>query len=384
MKTMVWRCGRGARREIGPRSRAFAIAVLLAALSAGQALAQQRTITGRVTDAANGQPLIGAEVALALGGGAVAAEGRSGVATFTSGDGAFTIEVPAGEVTLTIRMLGYKQVDVAVPANQNSVDIELETDPLRLDEIVVTGQATGVQRRNLANAVATVSADEINIVPTASIEGQLYGKVAGADIQSNSGAPGGGNQISMRGVNTILGNSTPLYVVDGVVVSDATIQSGVNSVTGSGGGIANMQDNGVNRIADLNPADIANIEILKGASAAAIYGSQANNGVILITTKSGQPGETQFNLSQRFGLSTLAKKIGTRTFTEAEAVDVFGPSAADVFTGDTYDLEEQLAGDAAPAWETSLSISGGSDRTRYYVSGLAHNEEGIITGTFYD
>src|SRR5262245_36391787 len=199
---------------------------------------------------------------------------------------------------------------VAVSADQSTVQIALEADALRLEEVVVTGQATGVQRRNLANAVASVKAEQLNIAPASSVETLLAAKIAGADIQSNSGAPGGGNQINLRGVTSIIGNSTPLYVVDGVIVSDVTVPSGANSVTGAGGGIANIQDNSPNRIADLNPGDIESIEILKGGSAAAIYGSKANNGVILITTRRGRPGDVRYGFSQRFGTSRLSHKIG--------------------------------------------------------------------------
>jgi TonB-linked SusC/RagA family outer membrane protein len=366
-------------------------ALLGVLLVAAPAAAQNRTVTGRVTDAATGQPLIGAEVTLALGAGGVAVQGRTGSTTVTSEEGTFTLQVPETNVTLTIRMLGYRRADVAVPAGENTVQVQLETDPLNLDEIVVTGQATGVQRRNLANAVSTISAEQLNIVPAASIETQLAGKVAGADVQQNSGAPGGGNQISLRGVSTIFGSATPLYVIDGVIVADIAIQSGANTVTNAGGSIAGSQDNAANRIADLNPADIESIEILKGGSAAAIYGSKANNGVILITTKRGRAGETSFSLTQRFGISQLANKLGTRTYTSTqEAIDAREETAADYlaqFGGalpGPFDLEEQLAGGNAPAAETFLSMSGGNDQTRFYTSGLIHKEDGIVTGTYYD
>lgn len=339
--------------------------------------AQSRNLTGTVTAAATGQPLANAEVV-------VTAEGRA-VASTTRSDGTFTVQIPAGEATVTVRMLGYRSEDLSVGPADSNLEVALETDALRLDEIVVTGQATGVQRRNLANAVSTVTADQLNVVPTASIETQLAGKVPGVDIQANSGAPGGGNQVSLRGVSTIFGGSTPLYVVDGVIISDAAIASGTNSVTEAGGGIANMQDNPVNRIADLNPADIESVQILKGGSAAAIYGSRANNGVIIISTRRGQTGETTFNLTQRFGVSQLSRKIGTRAFTESEAIERYGEDAAAFFSDDAspfFDLEEALAGGNAPAYETMLSMSGGTEDTRYYASGLVRNEDGILKGTY--
>jgi TonB-linked SusC/RagA family outer membrane protein len=347
------------------------------------AAAQTRSVSGRVTAAGGGEPLPGVEVAVVRGAGLQAVAG-----TLTNADGTFTLRVPEGAVTLAVRGLGYKRRDVPVTATQTTVQITLELDALRLDEVVVTGQATGVSRRNLANAVATVKADQISVAPAASVETLLAAKIAGADIQSNSGAPGGGNQINLRGVTSIIGSSTPLYVIDGVIVSDATVQSGANSVTAAGGGISGNQDNSANRIADLNPADIESIEVLKGASAAAIYGSKANNGVILITTKRGKAGAPRYSFTQRFGTSLLANKLGTRVFTNVDtAVRAFGAAARQYFDNgvpQVFDLEEELAGKPAPAWESSMSISGGSENTRYFLSGLAHKEDGIVIGTYYD
>ena len=183
-----------------PVLRATTLAIAALALQLSPLVGQTRTITGRVVSAANGEGLAGAEVAVGTG---VAVAGRAVASTISGANGAFSLSVDQGEVSLTVRMIGFRNQTVNVGAGQNNVQIELETDPFRLDEIVVTGQATGVQRRNLANAVSTVSAEQLNVVPTSSIETQLAGKVAGADIQQNSGAPGGGNQVNLRGVSTI-------------------------------------------------------------------------------------------------------------------------------------------------------------------------------------
>ena len=236
-------------------------------------------------------------------------------------EGRFSInDAPDSAVTLEVRRIGYGPATVPVAADQSEVDIKLKADVLRLSQQVVTGQATYVARRNLANDVATVGTEAINRTQTATIENALQGKVAGANITANSGAPGGGLQVQMRGVTSIFGNSQPLYVVDGVPVSNTIIQSGLNAVAGSGAGMnAGTQDNGVNRIADLNPDDIESIEILKGPSAAAIYGSSAANGVIVITTKRGAPGKTRFALTQRLGTYTQANTLGSRRFSLDEA-----------------------------------------------------------------
>src|SRR5256885_252826 len=151
-----------------------------------------------------------------------------------------------------------------------------------------------------ALAQRPLGAMDVSRVHSQTVENALQGKVAGAIITANSGAPGGGLQVRMRGVTSVFGNAQPLYVVDGVPVSNTVIQNGLNAVTAASAGRAGTsalqtQDQGVNRIADLNPGDIERIEILKGPSAAAIYGSPAGNGVALITTPPGAPGESRFS-----------------------------------------------------------------------------------------
>ena len=245
---------------------------------------------------------------------------------------------------------------------------------------MVTGRGTGIERRNLPNAVATVSGEELSRVTAQSIEHALQGKVAGADIQTNSGAPGGGAQVRLRGVTTISASASPLYVVDGVIISNVAIPSNQNAVTraGSGSNASSAQDAPVNRVVDLNPADIENIEILKGASASAIYGSKASNGVIIITTKRGREGRPQINFTQRFGFFDLSEKLGFRTFEDAAEVDAaFGAgTAADVgfVAGETFDHEQALAGRNALSSETQMSVSGGSENTSYFLSGVWKND----------
>jgi len=359
----------------------FRLGLLLALALPTSLTAQQREVTGQVLSQTALQPLKDAAVQVA--------GTRTG--TFTDADGRFVVSVPAGAATLEVSLLGWRTTVVDVAAAESSVVVQLVRDALRLDELVVTGQVTSVARRNLANAVATVSADELTQVPAASIEQQLTGKVAGADIQANSGAPGGGMQINLRGVTSIIGASTPLYVVDGVIVSDVAIDGGSNVVQRASGGsfnngFASNQDNAPNRIADLNPNDIESIEILKGGSAAAIYGSKASNGVIIITTKQGREGAPRYSFTQRFGTFDLANKLGLRTFeTLDEAVEAFGPRAADFYVaGQVFDHEEELAGNNSLSYETAASVSGGSANTRYFASGLLKHDGGIVTGTYYD
>ena len=335
-----------------------------------------RTITGKVLDGLtnDGLPMV-----------RVIIKGTTkGVETEL--DGTFTLEVPKGPVTLLFSSQDHKEREVTVGANRDTVTASLEAT--FVEEMVVVGRASELARKHAANSVASVKAEDLNRAPASTVDQALQGKVAGANIQSNSGAPGGGMQLRMRGVSTINGSSAPLYVVDGVIISDVAIASGVFEVTGSvsGSNPAATQDNQVNRIADLNPNDIESIEVLKGASAAAIYGSKATNGVVIITTKRGKSGAPQLSLTQRVGAYQLANKLGSRRIeTQEEAVEVFGAKAADYFQpGRIYDHEEQLASNRKLSYETLASVSGTSGDTRYYASAMVKDDEGIITNTGYE
>jgi len=354
------------------------LGVVLLALLGRPIAAQTRVITGTVTDSATGGPITGAAITIPgtrLGG-------------YTKDNGSFLIaNAPEGEVTLLIRFIGFKRRQIKVGADEGTVSIALARDFLKLEEIVVTGQATGVEKQNLPNAVTTVGADELQRTHSQTLEGALQGKVPGAYIQANGGAPGGGIQINLRGISTINAGSDPLFVVDGIVISNSSIANGQNAVTAAAaGGNASNQDNPTNRLADLNPSDIEKVEILKGGSAAAIYGSKATNGVVIITTKRGQIGRPQFNMSQRFGFSAIAKKLGQRTFKDsADAASVYNPTLVGQYfrPGQRVDNEQLLYGSKALSSATELSVSGGTEQTKYFLSGLVQNDPGIAINSGY-
>jgi TonB-linked SusC/RagA family outer membrane protein len=342
------------------------------------ASAQVRELSGRVTNQQTGQGV----------GEAVVAVDGTRIAVRSATDGRFVFNIPDGDQTLIVRAIGFKRDSVVVPATEKTVNIALEPDPFKLEEVVVTGQSTGIEKRNLPNAVATVSASELTRAPTGTLESALQGKIPGALIQANSGAPGGGIQVNLRGTSTIVGEVNNLFVIDGVVVSNDAIPNGADAVTAAqAGGNPRNQDNPVNRIADLNPEDIERIEVLKGGSAAAIYGSKANNGVVIITTKRGQQGKPQFNITQRFGSFWRANELGRRTFARLdEALSVFADTAAVTAAfqpGRTFDIEEQIYGRSDLSYETSASVSGGSETTKYFISGLVKDDEGIAINTGY-
>jgi TonB-linked SusC/RagA family outer membrane protein len=220
-------------------------------------------------------------------------------------------------------------------------------------------------------------------------------------ISMNSGAPGGGGQIQIRGITSILGQGQPIFVVDGVIISNDAISDGANSVTGAGArgtaaGIGGSQDALVNRLADLNPAEIESVEVLKSATATAMYGSRATNGVIVVKTKRGTAtGTSQFNFTSRLGRSVAYRLLGTRSFTTVQQVRTLpygnGAGAADsallaaLYPSGTipftHDYQSELYNNGAPNYELSGSFNGGSPNTQYYVNLTGKNEEGTAINT---
>jgi TonB-linked SusC/RagA family outer membrane protein len=316
-------------------------------------------------------------------------------------DGRYSVNAPAGAATLVFRRIGFKRKEVPVAADQATADVQLEADIFNLEAVVVTGQQTGVERRNAAISSTVLSGAEVANVPAPALDRALQGRVPGAYIQQNSGAPGGGTQVQIRGSNTVVGSADPLYVVDGVIVSDASISTGLFAITSSGNpqstrNDGEKQDDPVNRITDLNPNDIESYQILRGAAATSIYGSKGVNGVIIITTRRGQSGKPQASITQRVGFSELERGPGTRAYTLPEALDQFA-SSSDTATAraeslliksyvvngslPTYDHLRELAGGKPLSNETQIDLSGGSGGTRYFLSGGVKNDGGIIKNT---
>jgi TonB-linked SusC/RagA family outer membrane protein len=341
------------------------------------AQAQSRDVTGRITTAGSATPLQDATVTVI---------GQQAAAR-TNERGEYRLRVTGGDVTVVARALGYKRQELRVPASSQTANFALERDVLQLEGMTITGAATSVDRRNAGVAVVSVSGEDISRVPAPSLESAMQGKVVGAQISMNNGAPGGGGQIQIRNASSLLGRIDPLYVVDGVIVSNAVRSNGLSTITGS---LNAGEENGTNRLADINPNDIENIEILKGAAASAIYGSQATNGVVVITTKRGRAGSTQVNLTQRVGMSQMIRKLGSRHFTSLDQALSTTKSASTraaitaAFANGVppyQDYQGQLFGENAPTLETIASVSGGSDNTKFYVSADDKQEKGIARNT---
>jgi TonB-linked SusC/RagA family outer membrane protein len=344
-----------------------ALALLLAVPVSARAQ-QTRVITGTVTIAGSSQPLADASVSV-LG---TAAVTRAGT------DGRYRLTAPEGDVTLLVRAIGYKRATRLVAAGQSTADFALDKDPLLLESVVVTGQATTVDTRSATTAVARVSGEELTDVAAPTIENALVGKITGVNLQSNSGAPGGGIQMQIRGNNTILGAFDPLYVVDGVIYSNERIASGRGSI--SAAAFATAEDDAVNRVADINPADIESIEILKGAAASSIYGSKAANGVVIITTRRGKAGQTRVQLQQRFGQFRPARTLESRRWNEADAVATYGAGVAHWFDANPnpyFNHYDQVYTPSPLSYETTADVAGGTETTRYFM-GLVNKYDGGI------
>lgn len=350
----------------------LAAAALLAV--PGIAHAQGRQISGTVTRSGTGAPVAEATVSVA---GTVNS-------TRTDAQGRFSINGGQGEVRLTVRAIGFARKDVVVTATKNTVEIVLDQDVFKLEEVVVSGQATTVERRNLTTAVGYVSGEDLSKVASATIESALYGKLAGVNIQGNGGAPGGGIQMQIRGNNTILGNYDPLYVVDGVIYSNARVLGGRATIDD---GASVNEDDPANRLADINPADIQSIEVLKGAAAAAIYGSQAASGVVIIKTIRGLAGAPRVNVSQRVGTFDLLRDYKAYCFKDvAEAVSAYGSKAQAYLTTHPlacYDHYDQIWGKNRVSYETVTDVSGGNEATKYFVSATWKKDNAIEPGTYF-
>ncbi|MFT4805018.1 MAG: TonB-linked SusC/RagA family outer membrane protein [Psychroserpens sp.] len=338
-----------------------------------------QNVTGKIMDGASNQPLPGANVVI---------KGTSTGAN-TDFDGNFSINIDNFPATLVISSIGFETVEVVL-TEAREVNVSLKESATGLDEVVISGFASTVKRTNAANSVASVSAEGLaGTTPPQTLDGALAGKFTGALITSNSGAPGGGLSVRLRGITSINGNSQPLYIIDGVYIDNSSISSGgLNTVSAAaGGGSPSSQDNATNRIADINPDDIENIEILKGASASAIYGSRGAAGVIIITTKKGKRGKTRLNFSQSVGYNQVINLQGQRNWTEELAESEFGEGAlyaAAAANGTLRDYEKEVFGEKGFISNTNLSMSGGSEKTTFYAGLSRNQEDGIVKRTGYD
>lgn len=329
-------------------------------------MAQDVRVNGTVTDASNGEPLPGVTVLV---------KGTTN-GTITGINGEYELSVPSG-ATLVFSSIGYASQEIDA---SSAGDVSMKTDVTNLDEVVVTGLATSVKRSNLANSVSTVSSEQLTgMTNQGTVDGALYGKLTGVNLTSISGAPGGGIAMRLRGISSIKGNNQPLVIIDGIYMSNAEVPSGLRFASGAN---RPNEEQASNRLADLDPNDIQNIEVLKGASAAAIYGTRANAGVIIITTKRGSQGRTQFSLSQDVGFSKAVRLKGLRDWNATNVASTFGDAEVAAFNaGEVVDYEKELFGETGLITNTNFSARGGSDKTSFFIGGSIRDEEGIMKNT---
>lgn len=337
--------------------------LLLAVLALSNFAYAQRTITGTVTDADNGEPLIGANI-LVVG---------TSTGTITDFDGNYEVNVPAGATTLEFSYTGYAAQRVEI-GSQTTINIALSAGEV-LEEVVVVGYGT-VKKSDLTGSVTSVKEEDFNKGVFTAPDQLIQGKVAGVQVLNNSGQPGGAATVRVRGNASVRAGSTPLFVVDGVPLDGRTPRPGVSSDD-----IDLGSSPSANPLNFLNPNDIASIEVLKDASATAIYGSRGANGVIIITTKKGRSGDPTIDFSLSAGVSSILKNydvLNGDQYRAALAEYNLDPAGKD-FGGSEDAMDAILRSGLTQNY--NFSIGGGSDNGNYRVSAGYLNQEGIIIGS---
>ncbi|MEN9570691.1 MAG: hypothetical protein RL172_1922 [Bacteroidota bacterium] len=316
---------------------------------------------------------------------------RQGTGTDAAGNYQLTADVKPGTYVLQFSAVGFRTEQKTLVVTSQSaytVDAQLSTQPSRLDEVIVTGTSAGTTRRQLGSYISTLNADDLTKGATSNVLASLQGKTAGAQISQNSGDPAGGISVRLRGISSVSSSSEPLYIIDGVIVNNST-----NRVTNTQGGYdgANVVGAiGQSRMVDINPQDIDRVEVLNGAAAAAIYGSRANAGVVQIFTKKGRSGAPQISFSTSLMTSSLRKKLevnqaatkfgGPPDGAGAVTQDILLPALTTTTAVTRYDYQDYIFRNATGT-DNTIAISGGTDKTKYYVSGSYLFNGGIIKNT---
>ena len=311
-----------------------------------------------------------------------------GATTDVNGNYNISGSLQPGNYTLIFTGIGYQRkeqvIQVGTAASYTS-DVQMEIDALSMDEVIVTGTSEGTTKRQLGSYVSTVSADQLNKGATSNVLAALQGKTAGAQIVQNSGDPAGGISVRLRGISSINSSSEPLYIVDGIIVNNATTR--VTNTSGNYDGQNFVGTIGQNRLADINPADIERIEVLNGAAAAAIYGSRANAGVVQIFTKRGSSGVPIVSLSTGMMVSELRKSVEVNQSPtkfggspDVETQDILTLAWTNTTPVTRYDYNDYIFRTAL-GMDNTISVSGGKDNTKYYISGSYFYNQGIVKNT---
>jgi TonB-linked SusC/RagA family outer membrane protein len=329
-----------------------------------------KNIAGKVTDE-EGKPLPGATVKIQ----------NESVITITDKDGRFTFNNASLNGSLTVSFIGFQTTNIPIPANSiNEIIIQLKADANSLNEVQVIGYGTTTKRLN-TGSVSTISAADIEKQPVANVLSALQGRVSGVAIQTQNGLPGGNVSVQIRGQGSISASTDPLYVIDGIPFLSSPVQTGISAV------------GDISPLSIINPGDIQSVDILKDADATAIYGSRGANGVILITTKKGQVGKTEFSFNVTKGISEISRY---NTFlslpeylqmrNEAYKNDGLMPSASDApdllvwSQSQSTDWQKYEFGNKAALTTVQGSLSGGTAENRFILSGNYRDEGSILPG----
>ena len=343
-----------------------------------QLIAQPRRISGTILDSKDKSAMIGANIM----------EKGTSNGTITDINGKFSLNVTSSNSILVISSIGYTTLEVNV-GNNSVLNLEMDEDTELLEEVVVIGYGT-MKKSDISGASVSVSEDAIKGSVITNLDQALQGRASGVSSVMTSGAPGSSSSIRIRGQATINANAEPLYVIDGVI-----IQGGGSSGAslGLGDALGNSPTSTISPLSTINPSDILSMEILKDASATAIYGAQGANGVVLITTKRGQAGEAKFSYEGLFGLQRQAGRLDMMNLREFAEFSNSVSDETNALDSRSEFQDPSLLGAGtnwqnaifrnAPMHQHQLSAQGGSDAIRYYISGSFLNQDGTIIGTTF-
>ncbi len=357
------------------------ILLMLFILTSAFSFAQQRNVSGTVVDNSTGQPIPGVNVLIK---GTV-------TGTSTDGNGKYQVNLSSSENTLIFSFVGYEAQEITV-GNKTVINVRLSESFQQLEEVVAIGY--GVQKkRDITGAITSVSSEMIETTPVKDVMSVLQGRASGVQVVSNSGAPGDGITVTVRGYSTLNSGNSPLYVIDGVPVES-------NSLSQLNG----WEAHGLNPLADINPQDIESMEVLKDGASTSIYGSRAANGVILITTKRGKSGEGKVSVNLQSGVSTITRFLSVLNAQQYRDIIIDAYNNYNDYVGSeyyknynwNYNLLDSLnplnSGDVdwqdvmyRTAWqkELNVSFSGGSENAKYAMSSSYLDQDGIFLASNY-
>ena len=342
-----------------------------------KSLAVANPIKGKIV-AENGESMPGVSVRL---------KGTTiGAASDLNGNYSINIPEKQDNAVLVFSMIGYNPMEVSV-RNRTLINVTLSPDVKSLGEVVVVGYGTQ-QRKDLTGSISSIAMEDLKTIPATGIDQALQGKAAGVMVNNNSGQPGAGVSVRIRGITSVTGSNEPLYVIDGIPFSGDGGSSQSFSAFGGGGGQSNQSV-----LSSLNPSDIVTIDILKDASATAIYGARASNGVVIITTKRGKANESKITYDTYIGYQEVPKKLAVMNLRE------FAKYSNETRLDNSQQLSEEFANPNilgnGTNWQDEIfrkgaiqnhqiSFSGGKDKTQYYISGGYFKQDGTVIGSSFD